>query len=116
VKLSDLAALEKGPKGVALECSRRSTRLALKCRGWTIKLTVLHCCLPTKVVSRRLIQGHVPYIPYTAGLPPFSASLLLLLPIAPVCQADSSGLGLPDERMLMILVVTLDVVSSWLMS
>jgi hypothetical protein len=114
VKLSDLAALEKGPKGVALECSRRSTRLAVKCRGWTIKLTVLHCCLPTKVVSRRLIQGHVPYIPYTAGLPPFSASLLLLLPIALVCQADSSGL--PDERMLMILVVTLDVVSNWLMS
>jgi hypothetical protein len=40
--------------------------------------------------------------------------LLLLVPVAPVCQADSSGL--PGAKIWSLFVVTLDAAGSWLRS
>jgi hypothetical protein len=50
------------------------------------------------------------------ALPPVFAILLLLLPIpvAPACQADSSGLS--GAKIWSLFVVTLDAAGSWLRS
>jgi hypothetical protein len=53
VKPPDLTVLEVGPMGAALVHSRRSVRLAAKCRGETFNLLILRRRLPGKVVSRR---------------------------------------------------------------
>jgi hypothetical protein len=52
-KSTDLAALEVCLKGTASVCSRWSARLAMRCRRGTFNLSVPHCRLPSKVVSRR---------------------------------------------------------------
>jgi hypothetical protein len=53
VKPPDLTALEVGLMGAALVRSRRSVRLAVKCRGETFNFPILRRRLPDKVVSRR---------------------------------------------------------------
>jgi hypothetical protein len=50
-KPPNIAPLEVGPKGAALMCSLRSTRLAAKSRGGTLKPLVPYRRLPSKVVS-----------------------------------------------------------------
>jgi hypothetical protein len=109
-KPPDLPASEVGSKGAALMWSCQSARLAAKSRGGT-KLHVLppRHRLHNKVVSRRhfLTQGCVSCISYVI-------SLLLLLSIMLMSQAESSSL--PGVRRWRILVVVLDVASSWFMS
>jgi hypothetical protein len=55
-KPPDPAASEVCPKRDAFVCSRRSARLAAKCRGGTFKYPDTHRCLRRKVVLRRRLS------------------------------------------------------------
>jgi hypothetical protein len=61
-----------------------------------------------------LAQGHVPCVPFVVALPLVFVTLLLLLPVASTCHADSSGL--PGAKMWRLLPVVLDATSSRLRS
>jgi hypothetical protein len=87
-KPSDLAALEVGPKGVALVRSCRSARLAVKCRGGTIKLLVPCCLLPSKVLSRRRMAH-----PKSCSLRPLHGGTSSDLCFVPAAAPDRSGVS-----------------------
>jgi hypothetical protein len=111
-KPPDPAASEVCPKRDAFVCSRRSARLAAKCRGGTFKYPDTHRCLRRKVVLRRRLSRprSCSGCPRRGVAPLVAATLLLLLHVASACLAGSSGWL--RARMWMLLMVALDVASS----